>query len=173
MAIRAGWREAPIDLTGAVPDAALSAEGVPMARCLYGPITAQLQDHESYACQLKTLLAVRDACGIATSTQLAIPDVVSPGLLVMVHDLPNRRGLEITVLNFGRVAVDEIVTLDVPDGGPVVDIVAHKIKGKIAEDGHFRLQLQPLEGGRCFALPVRRPELLVRPVVRSLLQGMR
>ncbi|RKF12625.1 maltose alpha-D-glucosyltransferase [Roseovarius spongiae] len=134
------------DLTDAVPDATHSADGLPRARALYGPITAQLDDPDSFASRLRRLLAVRDAHGIAASEQVAIPDVEAPGLLVMVHDLPDRRGLQVTALNFGREPVDETLTLDVPRPGPVVDMIAETIEGEVGEDGRLRVRLDPLEG---------------------------
>jgi hypothetical protein len=45
---------------------------------------------------VKKLLAVRQAYGIATSRQVLVPEVSSPGLLVMVHELPAGRGIQIT-----------------------------------------------------------------------------
>ncbi len=134
------------DLTDAVPEATHSAGGLPRAEALYGPITAQLEDPDSFASQLKRLLAVRDAYDIAASEQLDIPDVESPGLLVMVHELPDRRGRQVTALNFGREPVDETVHLDIPRSGPVFDMLAATVEGEVGEDGLLRLQLDPLQG---------------------------
>lgn len=134
------------DLTGAVPDASHSADGLPRARTLYGPITEQLDDPDSFASRLKRLLAVREAHGIAASEQIAIPDVQTPGLLVMMHELPDRRGRQITALNFGREPVDEVLTLDVPRSGPVLDMIAETVEGEVGDDGRLHLQLDPLQG---------------------------
>jgi trehalose synthase len=134
------------DLTGAVPEATQSADGLPRAPALYGPITTQLEDPNSFASQLKKLLAVRDAYGIAVSEQVAIPDVKTPGLLVMVHDLPDRRGLQVTALNFGQVPVDETVVIDVPGAGPVFDMIGETIAGEMTAEGELHITLAPLEG---------------------------
>ncbi len=134
------------DLTDAEPEATHSADGLPRAPALYGPITRQLEDPDSFASRLKKLLAVRDAYDIAASEQVAIPDVEAPGLLVMVHKLPDRRGTQVTALNFGREPVDERLTLDIAGSGPVFDIVAETIEGDMAEDGVLHIQLGPLEG---------------------------
>lgn len=133
------------DLTGAVPDATQSADGMPRAPALYGPITDQLNDPGSLSSQLKKLLAVRDAYGIAASEQLGIPDLQSPGLLVMVHELPERRGLQVTALNFGQVPVEETVTRDTPRAGPLFDMIAETVECEVGEDGLLHLQLAPLE----------------------------
>lgn len=134
------------DLTDAAPEATHSADGLPRAQALYGPITAQLDDPDSFASQLKKLLAVRDAYDIAASEQVGILDVQTPGLLVMVHELPDRRGMQVTALNFGRAPVDETVELDIPRSGPVFDMIAETVEGEMAEDGLLRLQLDPLQG---------------------------
>ncbi|MBB3948818.1 maltose alpha-D-glucosyltransferase [Aureimonas jatrophae] len=134
------------DLTGANPDEARSADGMPRARALYGAITDQLKDPQSFASQLKRLLAVRDAYGIAASRQTLIPDVVAPGLLVMVHELPDGRGTQVTALNFGAEAIDEVVTLPGTRPGPVVDMIAETIEGDLLETGELRISLEPFEG---------------------------
>jgi len=93
------------DLMDVAPDATTSASGMPRARVLYGPLPAQLADERSFASRLKGLLALREAHGIATATQLDVPAVAHPGMLVLVHRLdggdPTRSaGLQVTVLNF-------------------------------------------------------------------------
>ncbi|WP_062014517.1 maltose alpha-D-glucosyltransferase [Aureimonas sp. AU4] len=134
------------DLTGANPDEARSADGMPRARALYGPITEQLKDPSSFASQLKRLLAVRDAYGIAASRQTLIPDVAAPGLLVMVHELPDGRGTQVTALNFGAQVIDEVVTLPGTRPGPVVDMIAETVEGDLLETGELRISLEPYEG---------------------------
>ncbi|SIT86715.1 maltose alpha-D-glucosyltransferase [Pontibaca methylaminivorans] len=133
------------DLTGAVPGATRSAAGLPRARALYGPITAQLDDPDSFVSRLRKLLAVRDTYGLAVSQQIEIPDVDSAGLLVMVHELPDQGGIQITALNFGREPVEEVVRLGAPHAGPVFDMIAETVEQTI-EDGLLPLRLAPLAG---------------------------
>ncbi|WP_353557428.1 hypothetical protein [Paraburkholderia terrae] len=134
------------DLTGSTPEAMFSAEGIPRARCLYGSLPDQLSDPQSFASQLKQILAVRQAYGIASSRQVAIPDVSSPGLLVMVHDLPAGKGTQITALNFGATSVEETITLSAIATGPVVDMIAESVEGDLNEDGHLMINLGGYEG---------------------------
>lgn len=134
------------DLTDAAPLATHSADGLPKARALYGSITEQLQDPGSFASQLKRLLAVREAYGIAASRQLAIPDVTAPGLLVMVHELPDGRGIQVTALNFSAEPVLEVVPLPGVPLGPVVDMIAETVEGDLGEDGNLTISLDPYEG---------------------------
>lgn len=134
------------DLIDAEPGATHSGDGIPRARTLYGPLTTQLDDPDSFASRLKHLLAVREAHGIGTSKQLVPPLVESPGLLVMLHELPDRRGTQITVLNFGRTAVDETIVLQHVNPGPIIDMIAETLEGDLPEDGVLRIVLGPLEG---------------------------
>jgi trehalose synthase len=134
------------DLTGQNPDAVRSSDGIPRARSLYGSICDQLQQQDSFASQLKRLLAVRDAYGIAASRQILIPDVTAPGLLIMVHELPDGRGTQVTALNFGAEAVEEVVPLPDVRPGPVVDMIAEVIVGDLNDDGALTIRLNPYEG---------------------------
>lgn len=134
------------DLTGQAPAALHSAEGLPRARALYGSLCDQLERPDSFASQLKHLLAVRDAYGLAASRQTCIAEVTAPGLLVMVHELPAGKGTQVTALNFGADPIEE--TVHVPDvrPGPVVDMLAETIVGDLGDDGQLAVVLAPYEG---------------------------
>ena len=134
------------DLTGQAPDQEFSPDGIPRARSLYGSICEQLEQPDSFASQLKRLLAVRESYGLAASHQIHIPDVSAPGLLVMVHVLPNGRGTQVTALNFSGEALEEVVLLTEVQPGPVVDMVAETIVGDLHEDGALTIKLSPYEG---------------------------
>ncbi|MCK0168469.1 maltose alpha-D-glucosyltransferase [Jannaschia sp. S6380] len=134
------------DLAEVAPDADRSAEGLPKARALYGPLTRQLDDPESFASRLRRLLEVRESYGLAASRQVAIPDVTSPSLLMMVHELPDRRGTQVTVLNFGRDRVVETVDLSDMRAGPIFDMIEETIVGDMQEDGLLQVDIGPLEG---------------------------
>ena len=64
----------------------------------------------------------------------------------MVHELPDRRGTQITALNFGRTAIDETLELPNVKPGPLIDMIAETVEGDVHEDGLLRLHLEPLEG---------------------------
>ena len=145
------------DLIDADPDATHSREGIPRAPMLYGPLKAQLSDPGSFASQLKRLLAVRDAYRIAASKQILIPDVEAPGLLVMVHELPDRRGTQVTALNFGQTSLEETIALPNMRPGPVFDMIEESMEGDLSDDGKLRIALEPLQGRSlriAHALPV-------------------
>lgn len=134
------------DLIDADPNARASADGMPRARSLYGSLCDQLEDPESFASRLKRLLAVREAYGIAAARQIAIPDVTSPGLLLMVHELPDGRGTQVTALNFSKDPIEETVELANVRPGPVVDMIGETIEGDLGEDGRLHISLEPYEG---------------------------
>ena len=134
------------DLADAHPHATVSSEGLPKARTLYGSLAEQLERPDSFAMQLKHLLSVRQAYGIAASRQVAIPDVAAPGLLVMIHELPDARGMQITALNFGTTPIEESLTIPNVQIGTVVDMVKGKVVGDLAEGGEMTIKLEAYEG---------------------------
>ncbi|BFN26127.1 hypothetical protein PSCT_00097 [Pseudomonas sp. SCT] len=134
------------DLAELAPDTAVSAEGLPKARALYGSLVQQLQDTGSFACQLKRILSVRQAYDIAASKQILIPDVQAPGLLIMVHELPAGKGVQITALNFSAETISETVCLPGVAPGPVVDIIHERVEGDLTENCELTFNLDPYEG---------------------------
>jgi hypothetical protein len=94
------------DLMDVAPEAPTSSSGMPRGRSLYGALPAQLEQEDSFANGLRAILAVRAEHDIAVATQIDVPDVAHPGMLVMVHRLdggdPTLEGarLQVTVLNF-------------------------------------------------------------------------
>ena len=134
------------DLINVNPEAQHSSAGLPRARTLYGPLNEQLQDPNSFANQLKHLLAVRQSYGLYAARQTAIPDVENPALLVMVHELPDGRGMQVTALNFGAEPLEEIITLEHVQTGPVVDMLTGSIYGDLPETGELFIRLGAYEG---------------------------
>jgi len=134
------------DLADLAPQAEASAEGLPRARSLYGSLVEQLQNTGSFACLLKRILSVRRAYDIAASKQIMIPDVQAPGLLVMVHELPAGKGVQITALNFSAESISETLCLPGVAPGPVVDIIYERVEADLTESCEMTLNLDPYEG---------------------------
>lgn len=134
------------DLVDLDPDAEVSVGGMPKARALYGSLVEQLQRPDSFASQLKKILAVRRAYDIAASKQIMVPDTEHPSLLIMVHELPAGKGTQITALNFGNEALVETLHLPGIAPGPVVDIINERVEGDLSEHGDFTISLDPYEG---------------------------
>ena len=134
------------DLSGENPTAMMSDEGIPRAMALYGPLPEQLTRPDSFASKLKHLLSVREAYKISSSKQIAIPDVASPSLLVMVHELPSGKGTQVTALNFSSSNVEETISLPGVAPGPVVDMLAESVVGDLDEIGTLRISLDGYQG---------------------------
>jgi trehalose synthase len=134
------------DLNNVNPGADHSRAGLPRARTLYGPLSEQLEDPDSFANQLKHLLSVRQSYGLYAAHQRAIPDVENASLLLMVHDLPDGRGTQVTALNFGPDPIEETVVLDHVLTGPVVDMLTGTIYGDLPETGELFIKLGGYEG---------------------------
>lgn len=134
------------DLINVSPDAVASQAGLPKAPTLYGPIDEQLKHPDSFASQLRNLLAVRQASGLYASRQILVPEVTSAGLLVMVHELPDGKGIQVTALNFGAASLDETIMLPNVKPGPVVDMVNETNEDDVSDAGELRIRLDAYEG---------------------------
>src|SRR5437016_7703477 len=112
------------DLLGSNPDAMRSAAGLPRAVALYGPLPQQLKKPDSFASQLAHLLEVRANLHLYAARLADVPGVQAKGLLVLVHELPQNAGLEITAINFGDRAVDEAVLISgAAPGSKAIDVL--------------------------------------------------
>jgi trehalose synthase len=134
------------DLLSANPDATKSAAGLPKAVALYGPLPAQLSRPDSFASQLKAMLQVRQATKLYAAYQLDVPDTHSPGLLVMVHELPEGLGTQVTALNFGAEPVDEVVRLANVQPGQAMDMLTNQPAGAVDGHGDLRVRLDSYSG---------------------------
>lgn len=134
------------DLLGVNPGATGSAAGLPKAVALYGPLPEQLSRPDSFASQLKIMLKVRQAYKLYAAYQLDVPDTQSPGLLVMVHELPEGVGTQVTAINFGAAAVDEVVRLAHVQPGQAVNMFSDQIEGPVDSSGILRIRLEGYAG---------------------------
>lgn len=141
------------DLMGDDPEAAESAMGMPKAPCLYGSLPSQLEDPDSFASQLKRILAVRERYGIATGEQIDIPDVSHRSMLVMVHRLPGirrltgRPELQVTTLNFsGEPIAGSVVSDCLPPGATVTNMFTDQREATVDDLHTFPLVLEPYQG---------------------------
>jgi hypothetical protein len=139
------------DLVNLNPDAPKSQAGLPKAETLYGPVDEQLQRADSFASRLAEIIAVRREQSIAVATQIDVPDVAHPGMLVLVHRLDGADGaapvLQLTVLNFtdeelmGTVRSDQLEARS-----EVVDAVSGEVIARVDDLQSFPVQLEPYGG---------------------------
>ena len=136
-----------VDLMGANPKATQSAFGLPRAKALYVPLPEQLKDPESFASQLKVMLAARTKYRVAEGELLAAPETKAKGLCVLILRLPEET-LAVTVLNFGREEVSEEIDLGGMKGiggkGEWIDILDGKAPA--ATGAQLTVRLPALSG---------------------------
>ena len=136
------------DLLGTNPKATRSAAGLPRAVSLYGSLPEQLKSSESFASQLARLLKVRAELRLYEARLTDVPGVQAKGLFVMVHELPDNAGLEITAINFGEEAVDESVPIrGAGAGSKAIDVLDQQAPMlELGRDGSLQLRLSAFEG---------------------------
>lgn len=134
------------DLMHVNPDADKSSSGLPRAESLYGPIPEQLENPDSFVNRLSDILTVRANSRLYAARQITIPDVQSKGLLVMVHELPEDSGMQVTALNFSSEPIDETLALGLAPAAPVIDMFNYDAVGEVSAMGGCRIQLDPYSG---------------------------
>jgi trehalose synthase len=141
------------DLRNVNANATRSEGGMPVGRSLYGSLDQQLEDSGSFACQLRRIIAVRRSYGIATASQIDVPDVSHTSMLVMVHRLEDGN-LEITALNFGREAITGTVRSEhLPPGSKVLDMFTDEEIAVVDDLYSFSLALDEYEGRPLLVCP--------------------
>ncbi|MBV8741990.1 MAG: maltose alpha-D-glucosyltransferase [Sinobacteraceae bacterium] len=136
------------DLIGSNPHDKVSAAGLPRAVALYGALPAQLNKPDSFASQLARLLKARADMHLQVARLTDVPAVQTPALLVLVHELPEQGGTEVTAINFGSAPLDETVTLTgVQAAGSVKDALDPTAPAlQVGEGGTLRLHLDAYQG---------------------------
>ena len=135
------------DLMGVDPTASGSTAGLPRARALYGSLPAQLAEPTSFARQLQHLLDVRERYRIYQARQIDLPAVQEPGLLVMVHELPEGFGTQVTALNFSRQPVAEQVQIAGAAGDSrVLDMLSEHYLHPLSATAQLSVTLEPYAG---------------------------
>jgi len=151
------------DLLDVDPSATRSAAGMPRGRSLYGALPAQLDDPDSFASRLARIIELRREHGIATATQVDIPEVAHAGMLVLVHRLDNGdteadAPMQVTVLNFSPEPVEGTVRSEhlVPQSD-VVDAASGETVGRVDDLQSFAVSL-PAYGAMFLLLEPVEPE---------------
>jgi trehalose synthase len=142
-----------IDLMGVNPKAETSRFGLPRARTLYGSLPEQLKDPDSFASQLKRMLAARKKYRLAEGELLDVPHVANSALCLLVMRIPDESALAITVLNFSQKPIRERIDLhkvrglkSAFAGQTVIDSVSGKGEGQVDSRGILTLELEGWSG---------------------------
>jgi len=119
---------------------------MPPGRSLYGTLGEQLADPDSFARRLAKIIEVRRRSGIATATQIDVPDVSHKSELVMVHNLDGHQ-LQITVLNFSAESLTGSVRSEhLPGGATLTDMLTGEEIGTVDDLHSFSLTLEGYQG---------------------------
>jgi trehalose synthase len=119
---------------------------MPPGRSLYGTLPEQLADPDSFARRLAKIIDIRRRSGIATATQIDVPDVSHKSELVMVHNLDGHR-LQITVLNFSAESLSGSVRSEhLPGGATLTDMLTGEELGTVDDLHSFSLTLEGYQG---------------------------
>jgi trehalose synthase len=136
------------DLIGSNRGATKSSAGLPRTKALYGSLPEQLEKPDSFASQLAFMLKARADMRLYAARLVDIPNVRSRGLFVLVHELPENGGLEVSAINFGATPVDEAVAIpNTPANATARDVLRPKNAPlKLTEGGQLPLQLPAYTG---------------------------
>jgi trehalose synthase len=134
------------DLMGTSPGATVSGAGLPIAPTLYGSLPKQLSDPNSFASQLRHMLEVRQIYRIYAGRQVYVPPVQNKGLLILVHELPDALGTQVTALNFASSPIDEKVPLPDVQPGEIVEMLSERVEGRLDNRGYLSVRLDGYEG---------------------------
>jgi maltose alpha-D-glucosyltransferase/alpha-amylase len=153
------WRwlnRGAVDLMNNNPSATTSAVlQLPKAQALYGPLPAQLQNPNSFASQIKLMLAARKKYNIAGATMNSIPPTGNKAVAVYTMTPPNSPNLIVTALNYGRSSTSVQVDLtQIPPGIPAsqvagqngLDIISEQNVGTVSNTGTLTIDLDSLAG---------------------------
>jgi hypothetical protein len=139
---------------GFQPESEQPPAGMPKAVSMYGSLPEQLKDQASFVSRLRSILALRDRYGIATSTQVDVPEVSNKAMLVMVHRLSNPVEHQVTVLNFGAdPIVGTINSTHLDPGSVVVDMFTDEVVGEVDDLHSFSIALDGHQGRSLFVSP--------------------
>ena len=141
----------PYDLMGFQPESLESASGMPKAVSMYGPLPQQLRDPSSFVSQLRRILGLRKRYGIATSSQVDVPEVSNKAMLVMVHRLSHPGKHQVTVLNFSAdPIVGTISSGHLSPGSAVFDMFTELVIGEVDDLHSFQITLEGHQGRSLF-----------------------
>jgi trehalose synthase len=138
-----------VDLLGANTAARSSQLGLPRAESLYGALPEQLKDENSFASQLKRLLAVRKKYKIEEAELIAAPVTDQPAVCILVLRSFDQSQTLIAVSNFSREAVNTEINLqDIKEvsnakvtGKQVYDCYDDRREGVVDDQGKFKTDL--------------------------------
>jgi hypothetical protein len=143
-----------IDLLGNNPDANTSSFGLPRTRTLYAALPEQLKDPNSFAMQLKRILAARKKYQFEQARLVAVPETDQSSSCVLIFRVSGRMSANVTAINFSRDAVEEEIDLHsvkelstIKFGGNVIrNCITDADEGMVDAGGKLKLKLEGWSG---------------------------
>lgn len=126
-------------------DALRSSSGLPRADVVYGSLSEQLKDPNSFAMRLAKVLQLRKRHHIATGELLDVPEVSRKSMLTMVNRLVDGQ-IQVTVLNFSEEPVSGRIQSEFLPAGRVFDLATRRKVGEVDDLGGFDVQVPGFGG---------------------------
>ncbi len=114
---------------------------LPRAKEIYGPLLKQLKCPNSFASQLKKILKVRITSNIATGRLLEVLPSSHEGVLLLLHELPGTKFLELTALNFQDEPISEEVLIPGTEETGAINLMERCAESKDFHSNILRLRL--------------------------------
>ena len=133
------------DLLGNVKNKKFSPSKLPKALTIYGSITDQLKDPNSYASILKRWLKVRKEHKIQLAYPKEIINVRYPQLYLASYQLVTDNSTFLVALNFGKTRVREKIKIYDIKNTNAFDIISEKKINKKYSSIEFEINLEPLD----------------------------
>lgn len=119
---------------------------VPRTRSLYGSLLKQLKCPNSFASQLKKILKVRITSNIATGKLIEVLPSSHEGVLLLLHELPGTKFLELTALNFQDEPISESVLIPGTEETGAINLMERRAESKDFHSNILRLKLDGCSG---------------------------
>src|SRR5215213_8231895 len=137
---------------------------MPRGQRVYGCLTEQLEDTNSFALRMREVVHVSGRYRIANRVQVVVADVSDKAMLGMIHLLDTRQ-LQVTVLNFANQPIAGRVNSEhLAPGAAVIDMCTDQVIAEVDPEHTFAVSLKPHQGMALLTDPV---DALGRPSRRQ------
>ncbi len=118
----------------------------PNENSLYGSLTSQMKNNQSFAMKLRQYLSIRISSGIKNGELVAVPNTQNRGLLVLLYRLSGTNMTQMLAINFSKSAATQ--TFEMPEirQTNAIDLMTGLFEKKPLDSSKFTLNLSPLSG---------------------------
>lgn len=112
--------------------------------CLYPSLPCQLQSLDSFTASLRQILNIRKQLRIAQGKLIAVLPSPNQGTLLLLHQLPDSKLLQLLAVNFSRQTALEQFELPAIEGTWAIEMLSSQNVPKGFESGKFSFSLNPI-----------------------------